>query len=96
MRGFENCDTTFDRVFGDDTDHIKNFRFFSKYKDYNEIGEVLAGHDVGRKNESQRIINYNYGLALHDVLFAAKIFELTKNIPSLEIDLIKEKEKFWL
>ena len=26
MRGLQNCDTTFDRVFGDDTDHVKNFK----------------------------------------------------------------------
>ena len=26
MRGFQNCDTTFDRVFGDDTDHVKGFK----------------------------------------------------------------------
>ena len=41
MRGLQNCDTTFDRVFGDDTDHVKGFKYFSQYKDYNEIGKVL-------------------------------------------------------
>ena len=35
MRGLQNCDTTFDRVFGDDTDHVKGFKYFSQYKDYN-------------------------------------------------------------
>lgn len=96
MRGLQNCDTTFDRVFGDDTDHVKGFKYFSQYKDYNEIGEVLAGRDPGRKSQEQRIIDYNYGLALHDVVYASKIYELVadKDVPSIEI--IKETEKFWV
>ena len=96
MRGLQNCDTTFDRVFGDDTDHVKGFKYFHQYKDYNEIGEVLAGRDPGRKSQEQRIIDYNYGLALHDVVFASKIYEVVaaKDVPSIEI--IKETEKFWV
>lgn len=96
MRGLQNCDTCFDRVFGDDTDHVKGFKYFPQYKDYNEIGEVLAGRDPGRKSQEQRIIDYNYGLALHDVVYASKIYELVgdKDIPSIEI--IKETEKFWV
>lgn len=96
MRGLQNCDTTFDRVFGDDTDHVKGFKYFPQYKDYNEIGEVLACRDPGRKSQEQRIIDYNYGLALHDVVYASKIYELVadKDVPSIEI--IKETEKFWV
>lgn len=96
MRGLQNCDTTFDRVFGDDTDHVKGFKYFPQYKDYNEIGEVLAGRDPGRKSQEQRIIDYNYGLALHDVMYASKIYELVadKDVPSIEI--VKETEKFWV
>ena len=96
MRGLQNCDTTFDRVFGDDTDHVKGFKYFPQYKDYNEIGEVLADRDPGRKSQEQRIIDYNYGLALHDVVYASKIYELVadKDVPSIEI--IKETEKFWV
>lgn len=96
MRGLQNCDTTFDRVFGDDTDHVKGFRYFQQFRDYNEIGEVLAGRDPGRKSDKQRIIDYNYGLALHDVVYASKIYELLqgKDVPSIEI--AKETEKFWV
>lgn len=96
MRGFQNCDTTFDRVFGDDTGHVRNFKFFPQYHDYNEIGEVLAGRDPGRKSENQRIIDYNYGLGLHDVLFASKIYEKTlgKSLP--EVPIVKETDKFWV
>lgn len=96
MRGFQNCDTTFDRVFGDDTGHVRNFKYFPQYHDYNEIGEVLAGRDPGRKSENQRIIDYNYGLGLHDVLFASKIYEMVAKQGLPEVEIAKETEKFWI
>ena len=96
MRGFQNCDTTFDRVFGDDTGHVRNFKFFPQYHDYNEIGEVLAGRDPGRKSENQRIIDYNYGLGLHDTLFASKIYEMTLDKSLPEVPIVKETDKFWV
>lgn len=97
MRGFQNCDTSFDRVFGDDTEHVKGFKYFPLYQDYNEIGEVLSGRDPGRRSDSQRIIDYNYGLALHDVLYASKIFEMLENDASLvEIPMQKETSKVWI
>lgn len=96
MRGLQNCDTTFDRVLGDDTEHVKGFRFFSQFKNYNEIGEVLAGRDPGRQSDEQRIINYNYGLALHDVVFASKIYGMLEHQDLPEIEIIKETKKFWI
>lgn len=96
MRGLQNCDCTFDRVFGDDTNHVKGFKYFSLFKDYNEIGEVLAGRDPGRKSETQRIINYNYGLALHDVVFASKIYQIIEGMKVLSIDVVKETKKYWI
>jgi len=95
MRGFQNCDTSFDRVFGDDTDHIKNFKYFNQYQDYNEIGEVLAGRDPGRRSNEQRIIDYNYGLSLHDVVFAARIYERLKD-NCQDIIIEHETSKFWI
>lgn len=97
MRGFQNCDTTFDRVLGDDTDHVRGFKYFSQFRAYNEIGEVLSGADPGRTSDEQRIIDYNYGLALHDVVFAAKIYELLERDPQVEcVNMVKETEKFWV
>lgn len=90
MRGLQNCDTTFDRVFGDDTDHVKNFKYSSQFHDFNEIGEVIAGRDTGRRFESQRIIDYNYGLGLHDFVFASKIYEMVSNKDVPEIKIKKE------
>lgn len=96
MRGFQNCDRSFDRVFGDDTDHISGFQYFNQFNDYNEIGEVLIGNDPGRRNDRQRIIDYNYGLAIHDVLFAAKIFNEIKHKPSIDVRLCDGMDKFWI
>lgn len=96
MRGFQNCDTAFDRVFGDDTEHIKGFRYFPQYRDYNEIGEVLAGRDPGRKTQQQRIIDYNYGLAIHDVLYASKIYESMRGHGGSVVSYEKETKKYWI
>lgn len=96
MRGLQVCDRTFDRVFGDDTDHIKNFKFFHEFNCYNEIGEVLAGIDPGRTNDDQRIIAYNYGIAMHDVYFAMKIFNLLEHNIVQEITYDKVCSKFWV
>lgn len=95
MRGLQNCDTAFDRVFGDDTAHVCGFKYFNRYKDYNEIGEVLAGRILGRLSDEQRIIDYNYGLALHDVVYAVKIYEKLKdNCQDIKIE--RETAKFWI
>lgn len=100
MRGLQNCDTTFDRVFGDDTDHVRGFRYFPQFNDFNEIGEVLAGRDPGRRSDSQRIIDYNYGLGLHDVVYASKIYEMLNGAISVnsleEVDVVKETSKYWI
>lgn len=96
MRGLQNCDTTFDRVFGDDTDHVKGFKYFSQFRDYNEIGEVLSGRDPGRKSDEQRILDYNYGLALHDIVFASKLYEALINTDTINIPIHKETDKFWI
>ncbi len=95
-QGFMNCDTVFDRILGDDTKHVSGFRYFNQFRDYNEIGEVFAGRDPGRTSDEQRIIQYSYGLAIHDVVFAAKIFEIAEKHEIPEIDLFQETHKFWV
>ena len=77
-RGFQNCDTTFDKVFADDTDHVKGFKYFSQFKEFHQIEEVLKGDVVGRANDTERIVSYNIGLGLHDVLYASRIYEMLK------------------
>lgn len=77
-RGFQNCDTTFDKVFADDTDHVKGFKYFAQFREFHQIEEVLKGNVVGRANDTERILSYNIGLGLHDVLYASRIYDMLK------------------
>lgn len=75
-RGFQNCDTTFDKVYGDDTDHVKGFKYFSEFKEFHQLEEVLKGVTPGRESDDERILSYNIGLGLHDVLYASRIYDM--------------------
>lgn len=72
-RGFQNCDTVFDKIFADDTAHVQGFRYFTQFREYHEIGDVLIGRVKGRTSDKERILSYNIGLGLHDVLYAYNI-----------------------
>jgi ornithine cyclodeaminase len=74
-RGFQNCDLTFDHVFADDRGHVAGFKYFSQFKQFNELSEVLLNQVPARKSDTERILSYNIGLGLHDVYFANKIYE---------------------
>ncbi|MCF0178874.1 MAG: ornithine cyclodeaminase [Bacteroidales bacterium] len=78
MRGFQNCDRVFDKVFGDDYGHICGFKYFNEFKSFAEIGDVLIGQKEGRKDDKERILSYNYGLGLHDVFWANKIYKMMR------------------
>lgn len=75
-KGFQDCDSVFDHVFGDDLEHIRCFDHFSDFRSFAEIGEVLSGHVPGRISSQERILSYNVGIALLDVWFASKIYDL--------------------
>ena len=77
-RGFQNCDLFFDNVFADDKGHVEGFKYFSQFKAFN-LSEVLLGKVQGRVNNKQRILAYNIGVGLHDVLFANKIYSKLTN-----------------
>lgn len=95
VRGFQNCDLFFDKVFGDDTAPIRNWKYFNQYRHYAELQDVVEGKDVGRESNQERILSYNYGLALHDIFFASKIYELLKD-ESPEVYIAKETDKYWV
>lgn len=77
-RGFQNCDLFFDKVFADDTDHVKGFKYFNQFKNFGEIGDILTSRIKGRESDFERILSYNIGLGLHDVYFSYNIYELLK------------------
>ena len=74
-RGFQNCDLFFDKVFADDRDHVSDFINFNKFRSFDEIENVLKGKAIGRKNNDERILSYNIGIALHDIYLGKKIFD---------------------
>lgn len=75
-RGFQNCDTVFDKVFADDTGHVSGFANFGKFRKFGELGDVLDGLVPGREDGRERILSYNIGLGLHDACFAYRILGL--------------------
>ena len=75
-RGFQNCDRVFDKVFADDEGHVKGFRYFNEFRWFGEIGDVINGKTPGRETDEERILSYNIGLAIHDVLFANHIIHM--------------------
>ncbi len=93
--GFQNCDLFFDKVFVDDIGHVKDFKYFNKFKYVAELSETIIGEKPGRTSKEERILCYNIGIALHDIFFAKKILDLTSEI-SDSISLINPDEKFWL
>jgi ornithine cyclodeaminase/alanine dehydrogenase-like protein (mu-crystallin family) len=42
---------------------------------YAELGEIVVGKKPGRENSSERIININFGMAIHDVYMATEVLE---------------------
>ena len=96
-RGFQNCDLFFDKVFGDDTGHVQGFKYFSHFKKYDELSQVLLGNNPGRETDSERIISYNVGIGLHDAVFSSHIFDIIAKEGKAEyFNQDKETSKFWL
>lgn len=95
MRGFQNCDLFFDKVFGDDTGQIRGFRYFSQFRQYDELHHVLQGKNPGREDDDERILSYNYGIGLHDIVFASKLYERLGNAASSFV-LQKQDKKIWV
>lgn len=90
-RGFQNCDLFFDKVYADDTEHVKSFKYFDQFKSYDELSQILLGHNQGRTSDKERILSYNIGIALHDVYFANKIYQLAG-----DESLFSNREKYWV
>lgn len=61
-RGFQGCDLSFDKIFGDDYGHIEGFKYFNQFKSFNEVCDVVNQVCKGRENDEERIIAYNIGI----------------------------------
>ena len=96
VRGFQNCDLFFDKVFGDDTGQIRNWKYFSKFHNYDELHHVLLGSNPGRTSQDERILSYNYGLGLHDIVFASKIYDMVRPGEIESFDFSRQDAKLWV
>lgn len=94
-RGFQNCDLFFDKVFADDTAHVRGFKYFDRFRQFAELQDVLDGTAKGRESDDERILSYNIGLGLHDVLYASKIYDMAAG-GCVDIEWNKETAKFWV
>lgn len=95
-RGFSNCDIFFDKVFADDLGHVRHFKNFDRFNSFAEVSDVVCGRVKGRENDRERILAYNIGISLHDVFFAAKLYEKAISQSLQSVDLLQPVEKFWV
>ena len=93
--GFQNCDLFFDKVFSDDIDQIRGFKYFDKFKSVENTTDVIHKRAEGRANDKERILVYNYGLAIHDLYFAAQFYDNADG-SDMDIEYNYCKEKFFM
>ena len=56
---------------------------------YAELGDVISGKKAGRENDEERIINFNCGLAINDMVVGANVLERAKKLGlGVELDLM--------
>ena len=94
-RGFTQCDLTFDKVFCDDRGHLHGFKNYAAFEPrLAEVAEVIRGQKPGRTSPDERILVYNIGIALQDLVYAKHIFDVAKDqVP--DVDYPKPHQKFW-
>ena len=55
----------------------------------------MSGNIPGRENDDERILSYNIGLGLHDLVYNSKIYEMVKEHVE-DYVLKRETDKFWI
>ena len=75
------------------SNHFKNFDQFNQFA---EVADVVNGRAVGRERDDERILVYNIGVAMHDIVFAAKLYERMDKEKLVDIDLCQPEKKFWV
>jgi alanine dehydrogenase len=93
--GFQNCDLFFDKFVVDDIGHVKDFKYYDKFKQVTELTDILTGKMPGRVNNNERIMAYCIGIAIHDMYFISKIFDVL-HATTKEISLNPPTEKYWV
>lgn len=94
-RGFTQCDLTFDKVFCDDRGHLHNFKNYAAFEPrLTEVAEVVSGQKPGRTSDEERILVYNIGIALQDLVYAKHVYDAAKDLVP-DVVYPRPQEKFW-
>lgn len=98
LRGFQNCDLFFDKVYGDDRGQVSGFKYFSRFRFFAETSEVLRGEAPGREHIKEKILSYNVGMSVHDIYAAKQIYDLLdkKGVDSISVDTLSPQSRYWL
>ncbi len=94
LRGFQNCDLFFDKVYGDDRDQVKGFRYFDRFRFFAETAQVLREEAPGREDPKERILVYNVGMSLHDVYAAFQIYRYFESVEG--ISALGPTGRYWI
>lgn len=98
LRGFQNCDLFFDKVYGDDYGQVKGFQYFDRFRFFAETSEVLRGEKAGRETPEERILSYNVGMSLHDIYAAAQIYKIfcKTGVETNDVKPLSPIKRYWL
>ena len=56
--------------------------------------DILSGKSPGRINDDERIMAYCIGIAIHDIYFINRIYQMLKDTAK-EVSLKPPTEKYW-
>ncbi len=77
LRGFKECDKSFDHIITSDLVSIQKFENYEKMKKMSYLDDIFA--DLQSYKPDNRTIIYNLGLAIYDLFFASKIYKKIHN-----------------
>lgn len=77
LRGFRECDRTFDHIISSDMESIKKFKYYDQMKHISYWDDVYK--DIKGYQPKSRTLVYNLGLAVYDLYFASKIYKKLTN-----------------
>lgn len=74
LRGFMECDKTFDNIIVSDLVRAKGFKYYDQIKTITYTDDILTNKCRVRNNVDDRVLIYNLGLAITDLYFADLIY----------------------
>ena len=94
---YSNCRKFYQTSLYDDVSHFHHFRNFDKLKYFAGVCDIVERLKLGREDDAKRILVYNIGISIHDIHFAASIYEMIQQkgilalLPEAEVKSLIEK-----